>query len=149
MAYADEGFYNDTYKGDTIDPDKLDTWLERASDEVDILTRRRLEDGFPTKESDAKRVKKAVCAIADALYLIDMQAKATSAAVSQGQIRTAVASISSGNESISFMQGTGASVYAKAAADGNEKAMLISEVAARFLADVPDKFGTNLLYAGW
>lgn len=149
MAYADCDFYKNTYCGDLDDDAAIGKWLDRASDELDIITHHRLECGMPRRSSDELKVKKAVCAVAEALYQIDQQLKAASASEYQGQLRSAVASISSGRESISFAQGSGASVYAKAAADGNEKAKLLSETAARYLAGVPDVHGVNLLYAGW
>lgn len=148
MAYADSTFYSDSYYGIVL-TEHLDTWLERASDELDILTHHRLEHSMPTEQTDKIKVKKAVCAVAEVLYQLDVQLKASSASDYQGQPRTAVASISSGRETISFAQGSGASVYAKAAADDNERVKLLSETAARYLAGVPDAHGINLLYAGW
>lgn len=149
MAYADFNFYANTFYGDTLTGDNADKWLARASDFVDAITFRRTENAFPEDEADAIKVRKAVCAIAEAQYLIDMQAKATQANVdAQGILRTAVASISSGRESISYMQNANGSAYAKAATDQAEARRLLSDIAALYLADVPDSTGVNLLYAG-
>ena len=149
MAYADFNFYANTFYGDTLTGDNADKWLARASDFVDAITFRRTENAFPEDEADAIKVRKAVCAIAEAQYLIDTQAKATQANVdAQGVLRTAVASISSGRESISYMQNVNGSAYAKAATDQAEARRLLSDIAALYLADVPDSTGVNLLYAG-
>ena len=149
MAYADFNFYANTFYGDTLTGDNADKWLARAGDFVDAITFRRTENAFPEDEADAIKVRKAVCAIAEAQYLIDMQAKATQANVdAQGILRTAVASISSGRESISYMQNANGSAYAKAATDQAEARRLLSDIAALYLADVPDSTGVNLLYAG-
>ena len=149
MAYADYDFYSSQYFGDVLTGENADKWLERASDFIDAITFRRTESTFPEDEADAVKVKKAVCAIAEAQYQIDMQAKATQAATdAQGNIRAAVASISSGRESISYMQNANNSAYAKAAADQTEARRLLDDIAALYLADVPDSTGVNLLYAG-
>ena len=151
MAYADYAFYTDSFYGDTFaDQTTANKYLERASDEVDTLTHRRLEGAFPTIEADAVKVKKAVCAVAEALYLVDFQRKAVALQqATDGSYRGIVSSVSSGKESISYATGTAASVYAAAAADDEKLKTLISDIAVKYLANVPDANGTNLLYAGW
>ena len=149
MAYADYDFYIDTFYGDVLTAEMADKWLERASEYIDALTFNRLEDGFPELEAHAIKVKKAVCAVAEALYHIEQQRIATAASKdAQGNIRAAVTSISSGRESISYSQATNTSVYAKAVADGAEMAALIRGIALRYLTKVTDKHGICLLYAG-
>lgn len=149
MAYADFEFYESVYFGDVLTAEAAPRWLERASDEIDTLTFRRLAAGLPEAAADAARVKKAVCAVAEALFRVEQQRKAASASTDeQGNFRAAVASVSSGKESISYAQGTDASVYAKAAADSNALSALLRSEAVRYLANVPDRNGTNLLYAG-
>lgn len=152
MAYADYDFYSGTFHGDVLTSDNADKWLDRASDEVDHLTFDRLASAFPTVEAHAVKVKKAVCAIAEALCCVDEQRRAASVQkAADGSYRGAVASISSGKESISFASvGTavGASTYAAAAADAEVQASLIRDTAAKYLANVPDANGVNLLYAG-
>lgn len=149
MAYADFSFYSERFYGDTLTGENADRWLERASDFIDALTFHRTEKAFPENEADAVKVRKAVCAIADAQYLIDMQVKATQAAVdAHGVLRPAVASLSSGRESVSYMQNASASSYAKAAADKAEARRMLADIAVHYLAGVPDSTGVNLLYAG-
>ncbi len=150
MAYADSEFYEKVYYGDVLTAENVNRWLERASDTLDTLTFGRLAFAFPTVEVHAQKVKKSVCAIAEALYHIDMQHRATAAQQAEdGTYRGAVASVSSGRESISFsVNNTSASVYAAAASSTDVQNKLISSIAVRYLANIPDANGINLLYAG-
>lgn len=150
MAYADNNFYHEKYHGEVLEANAADKWLDMASDELDTLTFGRLMTAFPTVEIHATKVRKAVCAIADALFLIDAQRQATAAQkAADGSYRGAVASISSGNESISYTAvGATASVYASAAANATEQARLVGSIACKYLANIPDATGVNLLYAG-
>jgi len=151
MAHADYAFYTGTFYGDVLTADNADKWLDRASDEVDHLTFDRLASAFPTVEAHAVKVKKAVCAIAEALCCIDEQRRAASAQqAADGTYRGAIASVSSGRESISYSVtgAAGASTYAAAAASAEAQAALLRDIAAKYLANVPDANGVNLLYAG-
>ena len=152
MAYADYPFYTASYHGDVLTAENANKWLGRASDELDNITFRRLENGFPEDANDALRVRKAVCALAEALYFIDEQSRAALAQKNDdGQYMGAVSSVKSGAESISYASpgsATGASAYAAAASSPAAKAQLIRELAASYVANTPDRFGTNLLYAG-
>jgi hypothetical protein len=151
MAYADFTFYTDTYLGDALTEDNADRWLDRASDELDVFTFGRLTDAFPTSAAYVVKVKKAVCAIADALFYIDEQKKAASAQqADDGSYRGAIASITSGKESISYAVGSAASIsaYAAAAASAGAQTQLLGDIAAKYLARVPDANGVFLLYAG-
>ncbi len=152
MAYADYTFYSDTYHGDVLTEKNADKWLDRASDELDALTFGRLTSAFPAVEAHAVKVKKAACAIAEARCFIDEQRRAASVQKAEdGSYRGAVSSISSGKESISFAaigNAVGASVYAAAAASAEAQTGLIRDIAAKYLANIPDADGINLLYAG-
>ena len=150
MAYADFNFYQEAYYGEELTAETADKWLTRASDELDVLTFGRLTSAFPTVEAHAEKVKKAVCAVAETLSCIDAQRKAVSATRTEdGGYRGAVASVTSGRESMSFsVNGTAASVYAAAASNEAARNALVAEVAARYLANIPDANGVNLLYAG-
>ena len=149
MAYTDYSFYTGTFYGDTLTEENAAKWLERASDYVDAITFHRTESAFPEVEAHAVKVKKAVCAIAEALYLIDVQRIATQAQADEsGMIHAAIASMSSGRESISYVQSSNGSVYAKAANDRTERERLLGEIVVQYLAGIPDATGVNLLYAG-
>lgn len=149
MAYADYAFYTGSFFGDTLTGDTAAKWLERASDYVDAITFHRTENTFPEEEKHVVKVKKAVCALAEAMFLIDAQAKAYQATVdANGSFKGAVASISSGRESISYAQTANGSAYGRAAADQKERDRLLYGLAVQYLSDVPDSEGVNLLYAG-
>lgn len=148
--YTDIEFYLNVYHGDTLTMDNAEKWLDRASDYIDHITFHRLEKAFPIVGSDVMKVRKAVCAIAEALYMIDIQRKAGAAkAGTDGSITGAVASVSSGRESISYATGGTASVYSAAASSTSAADSYIRNVAEPYLANVPDKNGINLLYAGF
>ncbi len=149
-TYADYAFYKSGFFGEALTDENADKWLSLASDEIDTLTFGRLTFAFPTVEAHIEKVKKAVCAVADALFYIALQRKAASARLTDdGEYRGSVASVSSGRESISFsVNNTSASVYAAAAANATEQNMLIGKIVAKYLANIPDANGINLLYAG-
>ena len=149
MAYADFDYYQKSYFGDVLTEENAPKWLSRASDELDGPTFGRLTFAFPTIEAHAEKVKKAVCAVAEALFYIDVQRRAASAQkAADGSYRGAVASISSGRESISYSANSSATAYAAAAASPVAHAQLINSIAVKYLANIPDANGINLLYAG-
>lgn len=149
-AYTDYSFYKEAFFGDVLTQETAEKWLSRASDAIDNLTFSRLQSAFPADEYHAQKVKKAVCAVAEALYFIDLQQKAAAVQKTQdGSYRGAVTSVSSGRESVSYANvGEAASVYAKAAENSAEMDMLLKSITVRYLANVPDANGVNLLYAG-
>ena len=109
MAYADYKFYTESF--DNVVPEAdFPRLAERASDFVDTMTFDRLVDGLPTNERSQKRIKKAVCSLAELMYQIELaeknainQASANVTDINVGNISTGiVTSVSSGSESISY-----------------------------------------------
>ena len=132
-------------------------YVERSSDRIDAITFGRLVNGFPEEERVVTKVKKAVCAVADALYQIDQIKKASMESVGTVTredgtvVSKAVSSISSGSESISFSAGSSGgteSIYGQAAIDKKVESVLLYQVATEYLSGVTDKKGICLLYAG-
>ena len=79
----------------------------------------------------------------------DLQKAAAVQKTQDGSYRGAVTSVSSGRESVSYANvGEAASGYAKAAESSAEMDMLLKSITVRYLANVPDANGVNLLYAG-
>lgn len=157
MAYADYQFYTTTYYGDTVPESDFPKYAERASDRIDSVTFDRLVNGFPEEERAVTKVKKAVCAVADALYQIDQIKKSSMESVGTVTredgtvVSKAVSSISSGSESISFATGSSGnteSIYGQAAVDKKVESVLLYQVATEYLSGVTDKKGICLLYAG-
>lgn len=70
MGYVTTEFYTDTYKGNSIPDDKLQGMLDRASRDVDILTRMKIKKlgGFSQLSSfEQLNVQLAVCSQAEHL----------------------------------------------------------------------------------
>lgn len=157
MAYADYQFYTEKYYGDTVPEDAFPKYTDRASDHINMITFDRLVDGLPDDERSQTKIKKAVCALADAIYEIDQIKKASMETVGTVTredgtvVNKAVSSVSSGSESISYVTGTSGSnadIYSQAAMDKKVENVLLRQIATDYLAGVVDKKGVCLLYAG-
>ena len=164
MSYADYEFYTTSYFGTVVPETDFPRLAERASDFVDAMTFDRLVDGLPENERSKKRIKKAVCSLAELMYQIELAEKnATNAAVSGtstaigsgGSTTGVITSVSSGSESISYAtpQQIGASakewsaVYA-AAGDAQKTNDLLLKTALPLLMGVRTDDGIPVLYAG-
>ena len=163
MAYADYEFYTTSYFGSVVPETDFPRLAERASDFVDMMTFDRLVDGLPTNERSQKRIKKAVCSLAELMYQIELaeknainQASANVTDANTGGKSTGiVTSVSSGSESISYAtpQQIGASakewsaVYA-AAGDVQKTNDLLLKAALPLLMGVRTDDGIPVLYAG-
>lgn len=157
MSYADYAFYKNTYYGETIPEDAFLRFAERASEKLDAVTFGRLEEKMPQKETAYIKIQKAVCAVADALYQVDLIRKSTMESVGvitnqDGTVKgKMVTSVSSGSESISYGTASGSAssnAYSKAAADAGEEQRLVMSIITGYLAGVTDDNGICLLYAG-
>ena len=157
MAYADYQFYTEKYYGDTVPESDFQKYAERASDRIGAITFDRLVNEFPEEERAVTKVKKAVCAVADALYQIDRIKKSSMESVGTVTredgtvVSKAVSSISSGSESISYSTGSSGgteSIYGQAAVDKKVESVLLYQIATEYLSGVTDNKGICLLYAG-
>ena len=163
MAYADYKFYTESF-GNVVPEADFPRLAERASDFVDLMTSDSLANGLPTDERSQKRIKKAVCSLAEKMYQIELaERNATNAAASGasttigsgGSTTGVVTSVSSGSESISYAtpQQIGASakewsaVYA-AAGDVQKTNDLLLKTALPLLMGVRTDEGVPILYAG-
>ena len=164
MAYADYEFYTTSYFGSVVPETDFPRMVERASEFIDLMTSDRLVDGLPTDERSQKRIKKAVCSLAELMYQIELAEKnATNAAESGtsttigagGSTTGIVTSVSSGSESISYAtpQQIGASakewsaVYA-AVGDVQKTNDLLLKTALSLLMGGRRDEGIPILYAG-
>ena len=163
MAYADYDFYTTSYFGNVVPQSDFPRVAEQASDFVDVMTFDRLVDGLPENERSQKRIKKAVCSLAELMYQIELaeknaisQASANVTDTNVGNTSTGVVtSVSSGSESISYAtpQQIGASakewsaVYA-AAGDVQKTNDLLLKTALPLLMGVRTDEGIPILYAG-
>lgn len=140
--YATYEFYTTEYYGEKIASDDWEKYASRASDFLDRCTRRKLETNMPTKAEDLLKVRKACCAVAEALMDIDTVSQSETSRVAQGG---AIKSISSGGESVTFE----ASALSLAISGGSGAVnRYLYEVAKDYLTLVPDATGEYLLYWG-
>jgi len=163
VAYTDYEFYTDKYFGNIIPEADFPRLSERASDFIDTLTFERLVDGLPSNERAAAKVQKAVCAVAEVLYQIELAEKQALSAAS-GTSKTAgglpgttgiITGRNSGSESFSFatpseLAGGAKEWSAVYAAAGDAKATnkALAGAAIPYLMGVTDDKGVCLLYAG-
>lgn len=164
MAYADYDFYTTSYFGSVVPEADFPRLAEKASDFVDLMTSDRLVDGLPENERSQKRIKKAVCSLAELMYQIELAEKNAASAAASGVATTIgssgsatgiVTSVSSGSESISYAtpQQIGASakewsaVYT-AAGDVQKTNDLLLKTALPLLMGVRTDDGIPILYAG-
>ena len=162
MAYTDFEFYTTTYHGNVVPEADFMRIADRASDFLDVITFDRLVDGLPDDERAKTKVQKAICAVSDKLYDLELAEKqALSAAAGSltsgtgGATTGVIASKSSGSESISYASPSEIANGAKAwstvySAAGDEQATnkLLYDTAKVYLMGVRDNEGTPLLYAG-
>lgn len=162
MAYADYKFYTESF-GNVVPETDFPRLAERASDFVDLMTSDRLVDGLPTNERAKKRIKKAVCSLAELMYQIELaeknaisQASTNLSDTNVGNIKAgAVTSVSSGSESISYatpqQKASGAkewsAVYA-AAGDVQKTNDLLYKTALPLLMGVMTDDGIPILNTG-
>ena len=163
MAYADYDFYTESYYGNVVPEADFDRLAARASDFIDTLTFDNLVDGLPADKRSQKRIKKAVCSLAELMYQIELAEKnainQASANVTDtnvgGKSTGIVTSVSSGSESISYatpqQKASGAkewsAVYA-AAGDIQKTNDLLYKTALPLLMGVRTDDGIPVLYAG-
>lgn len=163
MAYTDFEFYTTTYHGNVVPEADFPRIADRASDFLDVITFDRLVDGLPDDERAKTKVQKAVCAVSDKLYELELAEKQANAAAQAGGSSGAsggatsgiISSRSAGSESISYASLSDAASGAKnwsavyqAAGDGTLTNNLLYSAARLYLTGVKDDKGVLLLYAG-
>lgn len=163
MAYTDFEFYATTYHGNVVPEADFPRIADRASDFLDVITFDRLIDGLPDDERAKTKVQKAVCAVAEKLYELELAEKQANAAAlagassgtSGGATSGVIASRSAGSESISYASlsdtASGAknwSAVYQAAGDEEATNNLLYSAARLYLTGVKNDKGVLLLYAG-
>lgn len=157
MAYTDYVFYKNEYRGDVVPETDFPKYADRASDRIDTITFDHLADGLPSDSRANKKVQKAVCSVAEALYQID--SIKNTLLNNLGTIETedgkvtgkTVSSVTAGSESITYSTGmsdASKTVYAQAAMDKKVENILLQQSAGQYLCGVKDDKGEYLLYAG-
>lgn len=154
--YTTYEFYVTRYFGDMIPEDVFEKFCQRSCDEIDVITFDRLVEGLPTNERAAARVQKAVCALAELFYRIDVEDRKAeeSAGVIQREDGTVIGkqitAISSGSESLHYSAGQGGmnSTISAALKDVKTRRRLEYDTVKEYLTGVKDDKGELLLYAG-
>lgn len=154
--YTTYEFYTVKYHGDIIPMKSFNKFCDKACDEIDLYTSDRLVNSFPSDERAAARVQKAVCALADLLYRMEMEDK--KAEDSTGYVETEdgtvigkqITSISSGSESISYSTGQNntSSLVGAVLKNATARKKLKYDTVKAYLSGVTDDSGCPLLYAG-
>ena len=159
MAYADYDFYANDFLGSAVPVDLFPQMSERASAWIDTLTNDRMADGLPTNARHQKRIKMAVCELAEVyyqLYLAETQGIAM-ATMEQKSDRTTgiITSKSAGSESVSYATpqqiGSGAQSWSKiysVVGDRQKTNDLLLKTALPLLMGVRTDDGIPILYAG-
>lgn len=138
--YADYSqYYND------ITESEFNSYRFKAEKAIDDNTTgidgvAKLKLYFPEKVNDIEAVKVCACEIAHTIYSID---QSLSSDTTEGK---AIASMSSGSESISYVNN--ANVYSVGASDIKSKRKILADICKEYLANVKDINGVNLLYMG-
>ena len=135
MAYTDYEFYTTAYFGNTIPETSFEKYADRATDELDAITFCNVPSISDLPEALQKKVKKAMCSLADTMYNIDQQLQRANSTD-----MTNVKSKSSGSESVSY--GQSETILTKAAADPAFRSRLYYDAVKTYLS------GTGFLYAG-
>lgn len=116
---------------------------------------KKLRAAFPTDEDDARMVKYCACKIVHILGEIEKAEAAAALARSYEQTENGarskvIASISAGNESITYATGGGktATMIDKALTDKSVQDKLITDTIRECLSGIRDANGINLLFMG-
>lgn len=151
MAYSTFTFYEQIYHGNVVPAEDFDRIADRASDFLDMITFDRLVDGLPDNERAKTKVQKAVCAVCDKLYQIELADKqalsaaagGTSSGGAGGVTSGVITSKSAGSESVSYASpsemANGAKAWSavyQAAGDAQETNKLLADAAMLYLAGV-------------
>ena len=144
-----------------ITEEEVSRWRYRAERTMDQYTTgadniRKLKIAFPTEEDDAEAVIRCEAEIIRLMEQIDAARQAAEAAAAYTQrpdgtyAPGALASVSSGSESMSFASASAVpkTAVTAAAQDPAAEASLYRTRVRFWLAGVQDKNGVNLLYGG-
>lgn len=150
MAYTDYEFYTNKYFGDVVPETDFPKYAERASNRIDRITFDRIAHMYPDDSKMDKKIQEATCAVAEALYQIDIAKRASMEAFERIQQEDGtvtgkvVSSVSSGSESRTYATGSSgnaSNIYAQAAMDKKTENMVIYQTSVEYLSGVTDDEG--------
>lgn len=163
MGYVDYGYYKSLYGDKAIPEADFNRLSWDACRKMDIATTgvdnvKKLKVAFPIDEDDIESVKRCVCKLIEIAMTIEKAEQTARSA--QGYItredgtviNKQVASVSAGNESISYVtsggSSSGATLIDKALADNAVRERLYRDTIAEYLSSIEDANGVNLLFMG-
>lgn len=151
MKYVSYQYYKALYGDKAMSESDFNRFAFDAEREIDKATSgidnvKKLVVAFPTNEEDAEIVKRCVCALAEILLEINNAEGLVQSA--DGSVHgKMVASVSAGNESISYST---LETYAGTAVKSiKDKGKVIYDFIANHLNGVADANGVNLLFVGY
>lgn len=141
--YVDYEFYKTLY-GTTVDNTVFNRLIWNAEKLVKnavtgVDGRCKLDFAFPDVAYDAETVKRCECALVDIMAKIEK-------AETEAEGNKTVKSVSAGNESISYDNGSG--LIGKVLSDKSAQARLYADTINEYLRGTKDKNGVNLLFGG-
>ena len=144
MAFVDYEFYKSLYGADAIDEPNFNRLLWSAENIVRNQTTGvdglcKLDISFPTLERDAEAVKRCICEIVNTSCAVEVAEK-------NAQDGKVIASVHAGNESISYA--TNAGLINSVSADVSAQNNLYSKIVDKYLRNVKDNNGVNILFRG-
>ena len=158
--YVDYEYYKSLYGEKAIPETDFNRLLWDAEREIDKATSgidnvRKLQVAFPTSDYEVESVKRCVCALVDFLNQLKSAEKEANSISElteradgsmQGKV---VASVSAGNESITYAVGKSSdTAISNAIKDLHSKDMEIYQFISSRLVGIADANGVNLLYNG-
>lgn len=111
----------------------------------------KLKKAFPVNMDSVEAIRRCVCALINFSYQVELESKAVSlSSDSNGEEHRAIASKSSGSESITYVSAGSAlkNTYSAAAADDDARRTAQYNIVHEYLSGVTDFNGVNLLYLG-
>ena len=160
MKYVDYEYYKSLYGDKALGEADFNRIGWDAEREIDKATSgidnvKKLQVAFPLREDDVEAVKRCICALVDFIKQIEnaeSDANSVSGLVEradgsmQGKV---VASVSAGNESISYAVGKSSNTAISTAIESvKNRDLVIYEFIASRLRGIADANGVNLLYNG-
>lgn len=119
--------------------------VDRYTTTIDNV--KKLRVAFPTDRVDAEAVKRCVGKLVDVLYRFNV-ADTKSISASGDVAGGAIASVSSGSESISYNTSASASALAEANKSDVKRAEFTASIVRHYLSGREDANHVNLLYGG-
>lgn len=156
-AYVDYEFYKLLYGDDAVPESDFNRLSWEACRKLDSITSGKLKFAFPTDEDDVETVRRCACKLIEIAAAIEVANKRVAEGQgyvvdeATGSVRgKAVASVTSGSESISYTakSESGSTIIDAVLSDKDAQEKLLLDTAKNYLYGVRDANGVFLLYAG-